>query len=247
MNKIQPVAFPTVSRQIRRSAAAQVCRVPKLDHAPDLDPAWGVDNAWSVLPNLEISQFHDRSGTIRPKTSVRLAHTGDTLFVSFSVADDRSVRISHTKFQSNVSDDSCVEFFAQPAPDGPYFNFEVNAGGALLLYHIADPTPGDGVRLFKSYEPVPWKVARQIRIATTLPKSAAEIRGPIKWRVVLTIPLQVFSEYFPDVRSFTGQHWRGNFFKCLSKTSAAHWASWRKIGSVLRFHQPKYFGPIEFE
>ena len=53
--------------------------------------------------------------------------------------EDMYVRARHTHFQDSTCRDSCCEFFVAPQPDSdhstPFFNFETNAGGTMLLYN----------------------------------------------------------------------------------------------------------------
>ena len=99
---------------------------------------------------------------IRPESSdhhptVRFALLQDrrNLYLHYSV-DDRYVRVKHKGFQVPVYKDSCVEFFVKPKKDCGYFNFELNAGGSLLVTYIEDPQRIDGV--FKKATPLPPEI-----------------------------------------------------------------------------------------
>ena len=85
-------------------------------------------------------------GVHRPGVQLRLVWDDQHLAVRFDVTD-RYVVARHDVFNEQVSRDSCCEFFVAPFADSDestaYFNFEVNAGGTLLLYHCT-PTEDQG-------------------------------------------------------------------------------------------------------
>src|SRR5205823_6668974 len=93
---------------------------------------------WAGANTAEVRHFRAEGSEHRPKTSVRLLHSGDVIHGIFRV-EDRFVRCVRTNYGSEVWKDSCVEFFAQPRSDSGYFNFEFNCGGAFLCNHIVNP------------------------------------------------------------------------------------------------------------
>src|SRR5688572_29160119 len=99
-------------------------------------PSLGTDgrqDGWGAAEVANVDQFHARSSAHRPVTRARLLYDDAGLYLAFDV-EDRYVRCLSTAYQSRVSRDSCVEFFVRPRADEGYFNFEINCGGALLLY-----------------------------------------------------------------------------------------------------------------
>jgi hypothetical protein len=197
---------------------------------------------WQRAEVAELTHFHPRSSDHRPKVSVRVLHQQDALTVAFDV-QDRYVRSTRMNYQDGVCRDSCVEFFVQPRPDKGYFNFEVNAGGTLLLYYITDHIQTDGG--FRESWPVTWEVAKAIEIHGSLPRRVEpELTMPVAWWIRFRIPLSVFEAYTGPLGALSGQTWRGNFYKCADETSHPHWASWLPVGEPLNFHKPECFGPI---
>ena len=163
------------------------------------------------------------------------------LYVRFDV-DDRYVRSVQTEFNSQVCTDSCVEFFVEPKPGRGYFNFEVNAGGTLLCYHVEDPTrTPQGLAKATALTP---EECRSVEIVSTLPRTVdPEIPGPVQWSVRYRIPLALFTAHIGEVDF---EHdWRANFYKCGDKTSHPHWMSWSPV-SALNFHLPECFGTLKF-
>lgn len=216
---------------------------------PLLDPAARVASAgvWALADDVLVERFHEKSSPHRPVTHVRLLHDDQALHVWFTV-QDRYVRCVNDQLQSRVSQDSCVEAFIQPFGASGYLNFEVNCGGAMLLYFIRDARRGADDRLFRDYDVLPVELLRTVSIRHSMPSRVdPEIAEPVSWQVELTIPAALFDHVSPGAWSRRAKPWRANFFKCGDHTSHPHWASWADIGPELRFHQPARFGWLQFE
>ena len=190
-----------------------------------------------------ISHVRPESSDHRPDVSFRVQHDGTNLYVRFDV-NDRYVRSVQTAYQSPVCTDSCVEFFVQPKEGKGYFNFEVNAGGALLLFYVEDPTrTPDG---FAAFTRVPESWGRRVEIRSSLPQVVEpEIAGPLAWRVCYKVPLALFEAFAGEVGR-SGSVWRANFYKCGDKTSHPHWLAWSPV-TALNFHMPACFGELCLE
>jgi hypothetical protein len=63
-----------------------------------------------------------------------LLYDDRAVYVQF-LCEGKHIYADHTQINSSVCQDSCVEFFAQPAPqvDQRYFNLEINCCGNFLL------------------------------------------------------------------------------------------------------------------
>ncbi len=211
--------------------------------ATDTLPDLGTSNGWTGWDGAEvlaIDSFHPKSSSHRPRSTARVVHDGKHLFVGFEVAD-RFVRVVRTGYQENVCKDSCVEFFVAPREGHGYFNFEVNAGGAMLL-HYNPPQVGDGPR---QWEALGEEWAREVEIRASLPQRVEpEHAGPLTWQVRVRIPIALFEAVVGALGPISGQTWRGNFYKIASESSHPHWASWHPIGERLDFHQPDHFGHL---
>lgn len=173
-----------------------------------------------------------------------MVHDGEELHLRFDVKD-RYVRSVQTEYQSAVCTDSCVEFFVQPVEGKGYFNFEVNAGGTLLVYYIEDATRGADGRL-RGFHRLPAEWGQEVRIRSSLPRVVEpEITEPVEWSIEISIPLALFDAYCGAVVR-SGGRWRANFYKCGDKTSHPHWLSWAPL-SALNFHLPDCFGSLVLE
>ncbi len=214
--------------------------------APSLNPAQGVPaKGWNGAEVGVISKWHKASGPIRPATLFRVLYDDRNLYVRFDVLD-QFVQVVKKNLNDNVCEDSCVEFFVQPAPGPTYFNFEINGGGTMLLYRITDAarTERDGQTVFKDYGKVDPAWAAQVEIHHSLPALVAEpIAQPISWTVAYRIPLALFTAYIGKCAAQKGDVWRGNFFKC---GASGHYGMWRDIGEELNYHQPDKFGNLVF-
>lgn len=201
---------------------------------------WG----WSDAHVVQITQWHPKSGAHRPTTYARVLYDDAHLYVRFDVLD-RYVQILHAHPQEPVWQDSCVEFFVQPSGQRKYFNFEINAGGNILLYCIEDPTrTPDG---FVAYQKVSSAWLDRVVIGHSLPRRIEQtLEGPIAWSIAYRIPFALLEAYVGPLSIASGTVWRANFFKCGGDPAYAHWGSWSPIGDALNFHQPARFGELVF-
>jgi hypothetical protein len=197
------------------------------------------DPAWRTAQVAGLS-YHGRSCAHRPPVEVRLLYDDQHLYVLFHVKD-RYVKVVAQNYQDMVCYDSCVEFFVKPHPDCGYFNFEVNAGGCMLLYYTFGKGAAD------SGNPVPEKLLNGMKIHHSLPSRIdPEINEPVEWTIEYAIPLSLFEYYAGPLRPLAGQTWRANFYKCADRTTHPHWGMWSDIGKKFSYHQTEVFGELHF-
>jgi len=213
-------------------------QTPQLDG--DFDgPGWRDANV------VNVDRFRPESSDHRPATRAKMLHDDAGIYLAYHVSD-RYVVCRHTRPQEMVCNDSCVEAFLQPRSDRGYFNFELNCGGTMLLYCVADATRTP--KGLAAAEPVDAELMRRIRIYHSMPASVPEeIDRPIEWTVQYFVPFALFERYVGEIKPTLARGWRGNFYKCADKSSHPHWASWAPIGEALNFHVPEHFAPIRFE
>ncbi|MFA7172474.1 MAG: carbohydrate-binding family 9-like protein [Kiritimatiellia bacterium] len=190
-----------------------------------------------------LTEVRVESSDHHPAVSFALLHDTRNLYLRFDVAD-RYVKVVHSGFHAPVCRDSCVEFFVRPRSDRGYFNFETNAGGALLLYYVEDwARTATG---FKKAASLPDELCRKIEIISSLPRIIdPEITTPINWNLVMKIPLSVLEALIGELDCLPGTRWRANFYKCADDTSHPHWISWSPV-KELNFHAPESFGELRF-
>ena len=231
-----------------------IYHVRRAPERPTLQGRWD-EPAWRTAELLHVAHFVAVPGASdhRPDTLAKVTYTDDGLFVFFKVAD-RCVVCRHTEFQSRVYQDSCVEFFVQPKPDRGYFNFEMNAGGALLASYIEDSarTP-TGFKKFTKLPPETDALIPRYHSYTPsalVPRpSSLEVPGPLEWCVEYFVPFSLLERYVGPLGNVAGQTWRANFFKCADESSHPHWASWASLDADFAggFHRPDKFGALRFK
>jgi len=222
---------------------AQRYTVLAVEQRPEIRASW--DGAfWGAVPALAVAHFRPEGSGHRPPTHAKLVYCPAGLCGIFRV-HDRFVRCLHTRFQDPVCRDSCVEFFVQPRPDGGYFNFEFNCGGALLAAYILDPTRVPGG--FREFKPLAAAEARHIAVASTLPPVVApEIAAETLWHLGFFIPFGVLRAFAGELDLSGRNPWRANFFKCADDSSHPHWGAWAPV-DALNFHLPRCFGTLDFQ
>ena len=218
--------------------------INKCRKVPSLDPTPGVPAVgWKGAEVATVDWFHPKSCPIRPLTYFRALYDSRNIYVRFDVMDT-FVKVIHTSLHANVCADSCVEFFVRPAGDDTYFNFEVNAGGTLLLYHMIDWRRDKVTGRLSKVEPVPAEWCASLDIHHSMPKAVRKpIAEPVAWTVAYKIPFALFTAYKGVGGVKSGDVWEGNVYKC---GGSDHWACWNPIARELNFHQPKFFGLLVF-
>jgi hypothetical protein len=215
------------------------------EQPPQPDADWD-GPYWADVQPLHISNFHDRSSDHHPPTAAKVVHTGRSVHLIFRV-EDRYVRCVHTGLHGMVCRDSCVEAFLQPGGQETYFNFEMNAGGTLLLYHVVDPSRDTMDEPIARRTPITPEQAERITITPDLPETVEpEITEPTTWCLRLSFPLELMEAYLGPMGELSGQQWRANFYKCGDQTSHPHWGAWSPVTGQLNFHRPECFGQLTF-
>lgn len=193
---------------------------------------------------VAITCFRPESSDHRPETTLWLWHNNTSIMGLFEVRD-QYVRAVNTTYCASVCQDSCVEFFASPARELGYINFEFNCGGTCLASHVTDwRRTATG---FKAYAYIPEQEGKTISTFHSLPREVSpEIIEPVTWKLGFSIPVQIYATRFSIPGKLSGQRWHANFYKCGDRTSHPHWASWKPV-TALNFHLPECFGEITFE
>ena len=231
--------------------------INKATQRPSLKGQWD-ETPWRSANVISLTNFLSQSKSRHPRVEAKALYQDDGLFIFFRVFD-KYVRCVQTQYQAQVCTDSCVEFFVEPRAGRGYFNFEINAGGTLLLYYCGGPRPAEatgkpGTKPDQSaptkrptFNPVPWELGRQVAIYHSLPQVVdPEIEQDTEWRVEYFIPFTIFEHYVGPLGTIPGQVWRANFYKCADQTSHPHWLTWAPMGAQCNFHLPQYFAPIKF-
>lgn len=208
---------------------------------PSLESKWD-DPVWNLAETATLAWSHPESSPHRPPTFARLLHSREGLHLFFRV-EDCWVVARHTRLNDPVCRDSCVEFFVEPPGNRGYFNFEFNCGGVLHLSHITDPTLENG--RFRQFQMATPKLASLVQIRTPWKAPLIPpIDKPVVWTLQAAIPYILFEQVIGPVRPAGQSNWRGNFYKCGS--DHPHYLAWSPINHNLNFHQPRFFGLLQF-
>ena len=168
----------------------------------------------------------------KPLVEFAMAHTGREILLNYRVVEKTS-RAAAGEDGGNVWEDSCVEFFSQPAP-GVYYNLECNCIGKVLL--AKGESRHDRVK-------APAEITKLIdRWSSLGDKPFAETQaGP--WEVCLIIPTAAL-----NLDGFDGLELKANFYKCGDLLETPHFLSYAPIDTPdPDFHRPEFFIPVAFE
>jgi hypothetical protein len=189
-----------------------------------------------VVPlKLEIANWEEYP--YLPEVSVQIAYNENELFLQYKV-EEQSVKALHTENNSKVWTDSCVEFFLSPDANEAYYNLEMNGIGTALL----------GFRQKgEASVHADVKTIDSIRRMSTLGNSPfPEIEEQTEWQITMAIPWEAYFKH--NLKPVSGRKMRGNFYKCGDELAVPHFVSWTKINTEKpSFHQPRFFGGLEFE
>ena len=203
----------------------------KIDGKLD-EPSWGKTK---TLPKFVFPWW--KSG-LKEQTTVRVLYDDRYLYVSYR-CDDAHISARRTKRDSQVYLDDCVEIFIAPNPQTPlnYFNFEMNARGALLDQHHPKG-PGPTKREWNS---------KGVRIAVTrvgtLNKDDDRDR---QWTLEAAIPWSNFRGVAKSIPPARGDVWHVNLNRCGGVTNQQY-SQWSASQTKApQFHAPKDFGRFSF-
>lgn len=207
----------------------------------ELDGNW-VGGPWADAEVLDVDQRMGDEPEHKPKTQVKLLYDDKFIYVFFRV-EDKYIRAIAQGYQSQVWEDSCVEFFFTPGQDISlgYFNIEINCGGTMVFTHRF----GRDINV----TPVSQADGGMVEIFHSEPEIVEpEKKGQTTWVIQYRVPIDVLEKYCSVTRPAPKVTWRANFYKCANNTSHPHWLTWSAIGSSkFDFHQPEFFGTLEFK
>ncbi|MEA1876404.1 MAG: carbohydrate-binding family 9-like protein [Bacteroidota bacterium] len=204
----------------------------------------------SATPMEEISSLLDKLGmgtpintvnwdgyNYQPEVKFNIGYSDEEIYIKYYVTEDY-VMAQKSKPNQSVCQDSCVEFFVTPVSDGPYYNFEFNPIGTCLL--------GKGNGRHDSTVQNPELIKRIRRLSSVGTEPFDEKKGKQSWTLCVAIPLDIlFGSPLPEL---SGKIIRANFYKCGDSLSEMHYLTWNPVGTDNPdFHQPEYFGVLEFE
>ena len=187
-------------------------KFPKIESIAAIDQVEALD--------LEHSLWNSK---VQIPTTAHCAYNDDGFVIKFLVMEsDPLRRFKHD--QEFVFKDSAVEFFISFSQN-KYFNFEVNAHGAILSeYGIPKTKPSDR-------EYLSAKDLNEITRTVALEDSY--------WSVCLEIPFRIFENYEKEIDF---KHFSFNLYKIAEDSSVEHYQSFALVKSETpNFHRPQDF------
>lgn len=186
---------------------------------------------------LRIETLNWEEFPYKPEVTVQIAYNEEELFLQYKVKE-QSVKAEITETNGRVWTDSCVEFFLSPEGNDEYYNLEMNCIGTALLGFKKKGEPA--VRASEE------QIAGIRRISSLGTKPFPERKKETSWQITMAIPWEVYFKH--SLKPVSGKKMRGNFYKCGDELSVPHFVSWTKIKTGKpSFHEPEFFGGLEFE
>lgn len=167
-----------------------------------------------------------------PAVEFAIAYNPGAVFLKFYVTE-KSIRAVNSRPNSEVWEDSCVEFFINFGEDEEYYNFEFNCIGTAKVGH------GNSKHGRRS---LPESLLQQIKYQSVIDNQPD---NEIRWELTLIIPKELFC--FNEIATLQGQSCRANFYKCGDQLPTPHFITWSGIQSEEPdFHLPEFFGALHF-
>jgi hypothetical protein len=172
----------------------------------------------------------------RPHVAFSIAHTDDSILLKYFV-EEKAIRVVHHEDNSQVHEDSCVEFFIAIDDGEDYYNIEFNCAGTCLF--------GFGKNASQR-KLIGGDIIQKIRRLATLKSKMNGKNSLITWELAAVIPVEVLA--YHQVTSLKNRNCRVNFYKCGDKLPEPHFLSWQDMRtSSPDFHLTKFFGDAYFE
>ncbi|MDD7740577.1 MAG: carbohydrate-binding family 9-like protein [Fusicatenibacter sp.] len=172
----------------------------------------------------------DSNGCCPPAAfHLRRDSNGFHMHICVTEKDPRRMETRHLHF---VHEDSCVEWFVNFAPGicDRYFNFEINANGAMYAAFRKDRFD---YQLLTPDDLASMNISARIHADT--------------WEVSYTVPFSLIRNYIPGYCEEEQKILRANFYKCGDLTPYPHYGMWNVFFvDPPDFHRPEYFGEISF-
>ena len=89
---------------------------------------------WQAIASVNWPEY-----PYRPQAAFRIGYSPVGFYLHYRV-EEAHLRARYGEDNGSVWTDSCVEFFLQPTPEGPYYNIECNCIGTLLMGKGFEPS-----------------------------------------------------------------------------------------------------------
>lgn len=164
-----------------------------------------------------------------PKTEIHLYMDRKGFYIR-TIVEEKNPRRQETKHQHDVYKDSCTEWFVNFLPEKCewYFNFEVNANGAMFASFRRDR---ENFCLLSEDE------IEKLHIQAAV--------GQESWEISYCVPFSLIQSYIPEFCCRNSMRIKANFYKCGDETLFPHFGMWNVYeADPPDFHRPEHFGWI---
>lgn len=188
-------------------------------------------------PIFHVDNFQWRN-VVKPKTWGRMGYLlNEGLFIEMTTEEIQPKREFHLPMDPVWQDSAMEAFFAfpdrpllpgkefSPKNDGLYFNFEVNANGAMYANY------GYGRNNRKPFTPEEFST---FRVSATV--------HPTQWSIYLIVPMPIIQQRTGLLDFEPGDVFYCNFYKISEDKSIEHYGSFSPLASdTPNFHLPESF------
>jgi hypothetical protein len=182
-----------------------------------------------------IQQLASPEYAYKPSATFSMGYNEQHIFLKYFVCEE-SIRAVNFETNSNVYEDTCVEFFIAFDDDENYYNLEFNCFGTCLAGY------GKGKK-GRSFLPV--DIVEKITYMPYIISIKTSGYNEIYWELTLIIPISIFC--FNNITNLKEHQAMVNFYKCGDKLPKPHYLSWNIIISEApNFHLPDFFGKCTF-
>jgi len=175
---------------------------------------------------ITITDYCNVGNEYRPKVDFNVTYSDIGFHAHFDVYETKPYA-SYTNHFDPVCCDSCVEWFIYFAPDicDRYFNFEVNANGAMDVCFRKDRN---------IYLPVSKEDVKTFNIRVDIKDDY--------WTVDYTIPFDFIKRFIKNYEFKKDVILSSNVYKCGEDTEFEHYGCWGMVNrDAPDFHAPEYF------
>lgn len=184
------------------------------------------DEAWNTANIASIDKINWQEFDYAPNTTAKIMYNDDGICVQMQT-DEKPLLACRTKQNSDVSNESCMEFFFRPNEnDSRYLNFEFNAFGTMYLA---------------------CRTGRYDAVHPDADRNFFDVQTYVddeKWVLQFFIPFSFIDGIF-------GSHTKNmyaNLFKCGVDTENTHYVTYAPIDTPEPdFHQPEFFAEFILE
>ena len=175
---------------------------------------------------ITITDFCNMDNNYKPRVDFNVTYNKKGFHVHFLIYEKNPIATYKNNFDP-VCKDSCVEWFIYFAPDicNRYFNFEVNANGAMdVSFRVSRD----------DYIEVMDADVNTFNINT-------EINNDF-WTVDYIIPFDFIKKYISGYEFKTDVSLKANVYKCCEVPEIKHYGCWGMVDrNEPDFHKPEFF------